>query len=181
MKSALLLLVGAIAASCAVSGTGLEGTVEGTDAESAGRSSGGPAGFAGVPEDAGSSPATPGGPAPAGSSPVSPITPPPAMADARAAAPAADLRVLRVHDVKAGHLTARIIHAHELEAAAGTAGRVLPPDPDPLLKVELGAEDLEAGDLTVDVLYAHDIKSGSVHADETHAKVKIGKGHQNED
>jgi hypothetical protein len=53
---------------------------------------------------------------------------------------------------------------------------VLPPEPDALLKLELGVQDLKADELTVDVLFAHDIKAGWVQLDETHARVKMGKG-----
>jgi hypothetical protein len=80
--------------------------------------------------------------------------------------------VLRVHDLKVGRLTAGVVHAHELEAMSGSAGLVLPPEPDALLKLQLGTEDLEATELTVDVLYAHDIKAGSVGIGTTHARVK---------
>jgi hypothetical protein len=83
---------------------------------------------------------------------------------------------MRVRDVKVGRLTARVVHAHELEAAAGNLGRVLPPDPEP----QIGAHDLSATELSVDVLYARDIKAGLVHIEETHARVKgKDRGDQN--
>ena len=69
-----------------------------------------------------------------------------------------------------------MVFAHQLEAAGGSAGLVLPPPPDPLLSVDLGAQDLNVSELKVDVLYAHDIKAGWIHIDETHAKVKMTKG-----
>jgi hypothetical protein len=84
--------------------------------------------------------------------------------------------VLRIHDLDVGRLTARVVYAHALEGDDGSPGRVFPPVPDPLLKLELGSQDLHVAELTVDVLYAHDIKAKWVHIDETHAKVKM-KGH----
>jgi hypothetical protein len=80
--------------------------------------------------------------------------------------------VLRVHDLKVGRLTAGVVHAHELDATSGSAGLVLPPEPDALLKLQLGTQDLEVTELTVDVLYAHDIKAGWVGIGATHAKLK---------
>jgi len=187
-RSALLLLGAAMAAiSCTVSATGLAVTAEDEDGgANPGSVVPGPAGFAGLPEDGGAATTI------ADAAPASPVAPP-AMADAAPPAPAttppvttppvttppAEPRVLRVHDVKVGRLTARVVHAHQLEAAAGSAGRVLPPDADALLKLELGAQDLEVDELTVDVLFAHDIKAGRVQLEETHARVKMpGKGHE---
>jgi hypothetical protein len=195
----LFLLGGAVAAiSCNLAAGGLNGTA--TEGQSA---DGGPsgqrigpasAGFEGVPDDAANLPTPPDADAPpADASPMSPAgmvqlpadaapapapapTPPDAAPAAATPAPTVEPRVLRVHDLKVGRLTARVVHAHQLEFASGSAGVVLPGEDDALLMLELPAKnDLEVPELTVDVLYAHDIKAGWVHIDETHAKLKMPK------
>jgi hypothetical protein len=120
--------------------------------------------------------------------PPAPVTPPPVEADAAPApapvpspdaapaAPPAEPRVLHVHDLDVRRLTARVVHAHELHAATGSVGVVLPSDDDSLLQLELGPQNLKVDELTVDVLFAHDIKAGWIHVDEAHAHVKIDKG-----
>jgi len=186
----LVLAAAMTAISCTVSSGGLEVTPDG-EAGPSGRVAPDPSGFAGMANDAGARPpaissdarpipadaaaptALPPPPPPTSTPPpasppdAGPATPPPAPTEAR---------VLRVHDLKVGRLVARVVHAHELDAAAGSPGLVLPPEPDALLKLQLGSRDLDAAELTVDVLFAHDIKAGWVHIDTTHARIKK-KGH----
>jgi len=198
-----LLLAAAVAAiSCTVSPGGLGETPDQERAEAGPSVSPDPTGFAGRPDDGGMRPAAPplaadaAAPATPTSMPpprdaarpppsdTAPAPPPPAPAPPPPAPapppPPSWPRVLRVHDVKVGRLTARVVHAHQLDAASGSAGIVLPPDPDRILKRERGTQDIEAAELTVDVLFAHDIKAGWVHIEQTHARVRI-KGRQGGD
>ena len=184
MGSRVAFLLGAAmsAMACTVSGTGLAVVGAEADGSAAGRSTSGPAGFTGLPDDAGVTP-----PAPlmadASGVPPAPVTPPPMEADAAPAptpdaapaAPPPEPRVLRVHDLEVRRLTARVVHARELHASTGSVGVVLPSDPDSLLQLELGPQNLKVDELTVDVLFAHDIKAGWIHVDEAHAHVKIDK------
>jgi hypothetical protein len=103
-----------------------------------------------------------------------PAVPPPSPA-------ATDRQVLRAHDIKAGRITARVVYAHNLTAAGGSAGLVLPPPAAPLLQLDLGSQDLNVEALVVDVLYAHDIKAGHIEIGETHASVKMTKGMETDD
>jgi len=196
---ALLVLAASVAAiSCTVSPGGLSVTPNADAAEdgASGRTAPDPTGFKGVAGDAGrpdvayradaaaavADAAAPAAPTPPVALPdASPPPPPPRDASAPPPPPPAPVgpRVLRLHDLKVGRLVAGVVHAHQLDAEAGSAGLVLPPEPDALLKLQLGTQDLEAAELTVDVLFAHDIKAGRIQIGTTHARVKM-KGRESE-
>jgi hypothetical protein len=176
---ALLVLAASVAAiSCTVSSDGLSVTPNG-DAGASGRAAPDPTGFKGVAGDAGGpdvashADAAPAAPAPPVAVPDASPPPPPPRDASPPPPPPVGPRVLRLHDLKVGRLVAGVVHAHQLDAEAGSAGLVLPPDPDALLKLQLGTQDLEAAELTVDVLFAHDIKAGRVQIGTTHARVKM--------
>jgi hypothetical protein len=194
----LVLAAAMTAISCTVSSGGLGVTPdeERSEAGPSGRVAPDPSGFAGMTNDAGVRPPMASADAgailaDAAAAPTVPPPPPPTSApppasppDAGPAAPPSvptEARVLRIHDLKVGRLVARVVHAHELDAAAGSPGLVLPPEPDALLKLQLGSRDLEVAELTVDILYAHDIKAGWVHIDRTHARIKKKEHGQGED
>jgi hypothetical protein len=83
--------------------------------------------------------------------------------------PAAPI-ILRLHDVQAERLVARIVYAHSIEAKDGSVGARLQPLPDMTLNAEMGSRDLKgASEIVVDILYAHDVKLTWIDVRETHA------------
>jgi len=93
---------------------------------------------------------------------------PDGAAPSSAVPPAMMIRILRVHDVTAGKITAGIVYAHRLEAKRGVIRNSGDALPDAVLTEQAGRENLKVEELMVDVLYAHDIHAGSV---------EIAKGH----
>jgi hypothetical protein len=115
---------------------------------------------------------------------VTPPTPTPATPDAAepppstpapdAAAPPSSppvtAVVLRVRDIQATTVTARVVFAHRIEARRTVFGAVLDPLPDAVLKRLAGEQDLRGLDIRADTIYAHDLKVESIEALEVHAR-----------
>jgi hypothetical protein len=94
-----------------------------------------------------------------------PPPPPPARRD-----------VLRVKEIKAGRVHARVIYAKEVKARDGHVGRIVEDRDDE--RWERGRRDgkIEAPEVSADVIYAKEIEADWIDAGEVHAKeVKIGR------
>jgi hypothetical protein len=116
-----------------------------------------------VYEDGRDRPPPPGTPSP---------RPPPGTPSPRPPPPPPRQDVLRVKEIKAGRVSARVIYAKEVKARQGNVGRIYRVEGNQ----DWGGGEIKAPDVSADVIYAKEIHADWVEAAEIHAKeVKIGK------
>jgi hypothetical protein len=84
--------------------------------------------------------------------------------------------VLRVKEIKAGRVHARVIYAKKVKAKAGHIGRVIEDREDKQWKEGRSDGKIEEPEVKADVIYAKKIGADWIEAGEVYAKeVKIGK------
>lgn len=88
--------------------------------------------------------------------------------------PPARVQVLRVKEIKAGRVNARVIHAKEVKARDGRVGRIV--EHRGQEGWGRGRAKIEAPEVSADIIYAKEIETDWLDAGEVHAKeVKIGR------
>lgn len=108
-------------------------------------------------------------PPPPPSRPPPPVPPPPAPPPPRG-------DVLRVKEIKAGRVRARVIYAKEVKARDGHVGRIVEDDDDERWERDRRDGKIEAPEVSADVIYAKEIEADWIEAGEVHAnEVKIGR------
>lgn len=82
--------------------------------------------------------------------------------------------MLRVKEIKAGRVHARVIYAKEVKARRGHIGRIVRAGDG--WEKGRGEGEIDAPEVFADVIYAKEIKADWIEAGEVHAKeVKIGR------
>lgn len=98
--------------------------------------------------------------------------PPPSEAPAPPPGHGGGGNVLRVKEIKANRVRARIIYAKEIKARDGRIGRVIHTEG----RSDAGEGELNQPDVEADVIRVVEIKCDWIEADEVHAKeVKLGR------
>ncbi len=110
---------------------------------------------------------TPPPPPPARPPPPMPPPPPP---------PPPPSDVLRIKEIKAGHVHARVIYAKEVKARGGHIGRVFEDREDKRWERGRADGEIKAPQVSADVIYAKEVEADWIEAGEVHAQeVKIGR------
>jgi hypothetical protein len=109
--------------------------------------------------------------------PPPPARPPPPMPPPRMPPPPpAPADVLRVKEIKAGRVHARVIYAKEVKAKGGHIGRIFEDREDKRWERGRADGEIKMPEVSADVIYAKEVEADWLEAGEVHAQeVKIGR------